>query len=378
MSKVLPLYGVVGLPEMEAVAVDILRSGRIAGGEWVAKFETGLKSIVGMPHVVSTVDMTSALFLALHLAGVTQGDEVLTTAFACLSTNSAIAQVKATPVWVDVTPGNVIVDLADLESKITDKTKAVILYHVAGYPGPAKEISDLCKKYNLVLIEDCDNALLAEQDALTVGTHGDFAIYSFYPNRQINTTEGGALACRSELMATRARHLRRFGINFDHFRAASGEINPLSDIPEIGWGITLNNLCSALGCAQFETLMARRNITLRNAGLLQTLLADIPRLKPVPVRESDKPAYWVLLVFVEEKEHVISELKKRGVMASGVHQRNDIYSGFDGKRCPLPNTDYLQDHIIGIPCGWWLEEADVLYIANALKEVVNMKVDKNA
>ena len=127
MSKIFPLYGVVSTPEMEEIALNVLRSGRIAGGEWVEKFEQGLKGVVGLPHVVSTVDMTSALFLALHLAGVQEGDEVLTTAFACLSTNSAIAQLKAMPVWVDVSVGTVSMDVADLESKISKKTKAVVL-----------------------------------------------------------------------------------------------------------------------------------------------------------------------------------------------------------------------------------------------------------
>ncbi len=370
MSKIFPLYGVVHTPEMDVLALDILRSGKIASGEWVAKFEDGLKGFIGLPHVVSTVDMTSALFLALHLAGVRPGDEVLTTAFACLSTNSAIAHSKAIPVWVDISPGTVSMSVADFESKISEKTKAVILYHVAGYPGPAKEISELCKKYNLVLIEDCDNALLATQNAVTVGSYGDFAIYSFYPNRQINATEGGALACRSEAMAARARRLRRFGIDFETFRAKTGEINPLSDIPEIGWGVTMNNLCSGLGCAQFETLHARRDATVRNAQALSSLISGVQGLTPVQVHDSDEPVYWVYLILVEDQARVLSELKKRGVMASSVHQRNDVYSGFGGRVNYLPNTDSLQSSIIGVPCGWWLTDADVVCIANALKGAV--------
>ncbi|WP_439862830.1 DegT/DnrJ/EryC1/StrS family aminotransferase [Pseudomonas antarctica] len=370
MSKVFPLYSVVTTPEMEGAAVEILRSGKIAGGEWVEKFEQGLTSIIGLPYVVSTIDMTSALFLALHLAGVSEGDEVLTTAFACLSTNSAIAHVKAVPVWVDVSVGSVSMDIADLEAKISKKTKAVILYHVAGYPGPAKEISELCRRHNVVLIEDCDNSLLATQDSMAVGSHGDFAIYSFYPNRQINATEGGALACRTEAMAKKARRLRRFGIDFNTFRTKVGEINPQSDIPEIGWGMTMNNLCSALACAQFSTVQARHEATLKNARRLETLISGIHGVQAVPVKPGDVPAYWVFLVFVEEQERVLAELKSRGVMASRVHQRNDLYSGFSGQAVELPNTDYLQSNILGLPCGWWLEEADLVVIASALKDAV--------
>lgn len=370
MSKVIPLYGVVHTPEMDSVALDVLRSGRIASGDWVAKFEEGLKGFIGLPHVVSTVDMTSALFLALRIAGVQQGDEVLTTAFACLSTNSAIAQSGATPVWVDVSQDTVSMSVSDLESKVTKKTKAVVLYHVAGYPGPAKEVSELCKKHGLILIEDCDNALLAAKNSVTVGSYGDFAIYSFYPNRQINATEGGALACRSETMARRARRLRRFGIDFETFRTKVGEINPQSDIPEIGWGVTMNNLCSGLGCAQFDTLRARHDATVRNAQALAVLLSDVQGVKSIPVQKSDEPAYWVFLVLVDEQAHILSELKKKGVMASSVHQRNDIYSGFGSEATELPNTDVLQSSIIGLPCGWWLEESDIVFIANALIDAV--------
>ncbi|WP_339456851.1 DegT/DnrJ/EryC1/StrS family aminotransferase [Pseudomonas sp. EA_65y_Pfl1_P120] len=370
MSKVFPLYRVVTTPEMEGAALEVLRSGKIASGEWVEKFEQCLTNIIGLPYAVSTFDMTSALFLALHLAGVREGDEVLTTAFACLSTNSAIAQLKAIPVWVDVSVGSVSMDIADLESKISEKTKAVVLYHVAGYPGPAKEISELCAKHNLVLIEDCDNALLATQDSMPVGSHGDFAIYSFYPNRQINATEGGALACRTEAMAKKARRMRRFGIDFETFRTKVGEINPRSDIPEIGWGITMNNLCSALACAQFSTLEARHEATLKNARKLESLILGVHGITVVPVQPTDVPAYWVFLLFVEEQERVLGELKAKGIMASQVHQRNDIYSGFSSQAFHLPNTDYLQTNILGVPCGWWLEEADLVVIANALKDAV--------
>lgn len=379
MTKEIPLYGVVNLPEMEVVALEVLRSGRIASGEFVSQFEARLGELVGLPNVVSMIDMTSALFLALHLAGVSEGDEVLTSAFACLSTNSAIAQHKAIPVWVDVKPQTVEMDIADLESKISKRTKAVILYHVAGYPGPAREIAALCKKYNIVLIEDCDNALFAARDSALVGSQGDFAVYSFYPNRQINTAEGGALVCKSNEMADRARQLRRFGIDFKTFRTAEGEIDAASDIPEIGWGMTLNNLCSALGCAQLDSAKSRQDQTREHVKQLRLLIESIHGIKPVSVIENGIPAYWVFLLFAENRDDVISALKRQGIMASTIHQRNDIYSGFGvEQKYKLPNTDYLQNHIIGIPCGWWLEEQDLKRIATALESATSLvAADKN-
>jgi perosamine synthetase len=365
--KTIPLFGVVKLPEMETAALEVLRSGRIANGDYVARFEEGIGQIIGRPNVVSTVDMTSAIFLALYMAGVGEGDEVLTTSFACMSTNSAIAQCGAVPVWVDVQPQSVEIDLEDLISKISTKTKAVILYHVAGYPGPAKEVAALCQERGLALIEDCDNALYASREGVPVGSHGDFAVYSFYPTRQINTTEGGALVCRSPDMAARARKLRRFGIDAATFRNASGEINPSSDIPEIGWAFTMNNLCAALGYAQLSTAQNRVLIAQDNATKLTQLIRVINGVRVVTVAADSLPAYWVILLFVDKRDAVLESMKQRGVMASCLHHRNDTYTGFRADAAlRLPNTTYLQDHILALPCGWWMVDGDLEAVANTL------------
>ncbi|GAC1374966.1 MAG: DegT/DnrJ/EryC1/StrS family aminotransferase [Aquirhabdus sp.] len=369
--KSIPLFGVVNLPEMEQKALEVLRSGRIASGEYVAQFEAGLGELIDAENVVSTVDMSSALVLALHLAGVRYGDEVITTAFACMSTNSAIANCGATPVWVDVKPQSVEMDPSDLEQKLTPQTKAVVLYHVAGYPGPAKEISALCKRHGITLIEDCDNALFAHQAGIPVGSYGDFAIYSFYPNRQINTTEGGALICKDSDMAARARKLRRFGIDAKNFRDLNGEINPSSDIPEIGWGYTMNNLCAAMGTAQLTTAAQRVAKAQQNVALLTEkigALHDLERhVSLMPIPHDAVPAYWVLLLWVKHRDEVLKSMKLQGVSVSTLHQRNDVYTGFHADTTALPNTTDLQNHVLAVPCGWWLSQQDLDYIVTSLQ-----------
>lgn len=363
--KQIPLFGVVHTTEMEAAALEVLRSGRIASGEYVGKFEQGIGKIVGNPNVVSTHDMTNAVFLALHLAGVRAGDEVLTTAFSCMATNSAVSHAGATPVWVDVLPRSVDMSVADAARKITPRTKAIIMYHVAGYPGPAREMAELCKARGIALIEDCDNALFATQDGAHVGGHGDFAVYSFYPNRQINCTEGGALVCKSADMAARARQLRRFGIDGVKFRTAQGEINPLADIPEIGWAYTMNNLCAALGHAQLDAAAQRVDRARANVQRLRSRLADTKGITPLNAAAGANPAYWVMLCLAENRDALLQHLKDQGVAASILHHRNDTYSGFHAVPMgPDTETAYLQQHIIGLPCGWWLGDSDVDTIGN--------------
>jgi perosamine synthetase len=369
--KPISLFGVVNLPEMEAAAVEVLRSGRIASGEYVTKFESAFGALIGQQNVVSTVDMTSAMLLALHLAGVKPGDEVLTTAFTCMSSSSAIAQCGGTPVWVDIQPNSVEIDVLDLASKITTKTRAVILYHAAGYPGPAAEVAKLCRESGVALIEDCNNALLATRDGLHVGSHGDFAVYSFYPNRQINTTEGGALICKNPSLARRARKLRRFGIDSTTFRSSIGEINPDSDIPEVGWACTLNNLCAAIGNAQLPTINQRMQQTRSNVTTLLKKIKEFPNLERIPTFGDSQSAYWALLLLVDNRDLIIASMKRQAVHTSSIHQRNDVYTGFYTSFSHiLPCTTNLQKRILAIPCGWWLSDSDLETIAGALHKAL--------
>lgn len=358
--------------QMTAVALEVINSGLIASGEYVKLFEDGLASLLSKEYVVTTNDMTSAVQLALHLSGVEQGDEVITTAFACMATNSPIAILGAKAVWVDVKEGTVFMDPIELEKAITHKTKAVILYHVAGYPGYVDAISKVCKKHKIKLIEDCDNAMLAMVDGEYVGSIGDFGVLSFYPNRQINTFEGGALICKQKNDAEKARKLRRFGIDFNSFRTTDGEINPNSDIPKIGWSVTLNNLCSAVGYHQLATVKERQIQTIENVQLLNEYLATHELINVIEPIQGTVPAYWVYLITVDNRDYVLRCLKEAGIRVSSLHQRNDLYSCFatNGLKSGS-NTEKLQNSIIAMPCGWWLNEKDISRIITVLIRVIN-------
>lgn len=368
--KTVSLFNVVNTPEMEATAIEVMRSGRIANGTYVPAFEAGLTKLLDQQNIVSTIDMSSAIHLALSLAGVRAGDDILTSAFACMSTNSPIATLGARPIWVDMAASSAYVDVDAFEAAITPQTKAAILYHLAGYPGPAKKIAEICKKYSIVLIEDCNNALLATIDGKHVGGFGDFAVYSFYPNRQINTTEGGALVCKDPAHALRARKLRRFGIDATTFRANTGEINEASVIPEAGWSIGLNNLCSAIGCEQLHSVAERMIKTRNHAAWLIEKLSAIPEVTLLHELPGSQPSYWALLMQVEDRDAVLELIKAQGVLASKLHQRNDIYTCFTPSLHNLPNTTELQRTLIALPCGWWLTQADLKRIVQALKNAL--------
>jgi dTDP-4-amino-4,6-dideoxygalactose transaminase len=256
----------------------------------------------------------------------------------------------------------------DLARKLKPSIKAVTLYHVAGYPANSDKIAAMCRAHGIPLIEDCNNALGATQNGKPVGRAGEFAVYSFYPNRQINGLEGGALACPDAQTAQHARRLRRFGIDFNTFRDARGEINPGSDVPEIGISALFSQLNAAVARSQLPTLASRQQQIQRNAARLVELLDGTAGIRLVKTEPSSSPAYWGLLLYVERRDQMLAALKGQGIQCSVLHQPNNTYSGFHSLPVELPCTRHAFDHLLALPCGWWLKGDDATRIANLVRQ----------
>lgn len=365
-ADILSLFHPVRTSEMERVAVETIRSGQIAAGPNVALFEREFGALIGREHVVATSDMTSALVLALRLAGVQPGDEVATLAFSCLSSNSAISAVGARPVWVDIDPATASMCPTDLGRALTSKTKAVTVYHVAGYPARMKEIKEVCRQRGVVLIEDCNNALGAKDGGRRIGTTGTYAVYSFYPNRQINALEGGALVCPDKDTAMQARKLRRFGIDTVTFRDLRGEINPESDVPELGLSAAMSNLNAGVALTQLPSLTDREQCTATNVQQLRDGLQGAKGVELVTVNSGMQSAHWGLLMLAQQRDMLLAALKGRGIQASALHHRNDNYSGFHAVRRDLPGTSRALAQMLALPCGWWLNAEQIDTICTAV------------
>jgi perosamine synthetase len=366
-SAVSLFNGCVTEPGQRA-ALEVLRSGQIAGGALVSRFEQAFGDLIGRPHVVATSDMSSALTLALHLSGVRPGDEVATLAFSCMSSNAPIANAGASPVWVDIDPRTAGMSTSDLLRAIGPRTKAVTMYHVAGYPGPADAVAAICRERGIAFIEDCNNALGASVEGSPVGRHGDFAVYSFYPNRQLNALEGGALVCPDAATAERARRLRRFGIDAPRFRDARGEIDPASDIPEIGWSAAFSQLNAAVGLAHLPELAPRLARQREVAARLHDGLSGLAGIASVTPPPGATGTYWGFLLLAERRDALLQTLKSAGIAASMLHQRNDGYSGFaTPAQRALPGTDAFADRMLALPCGWWLDDEQVLRLLDVVR-----------
>ncbi len=362
-----PLFGVYHDQAVEEAALAVLRSGQIASGAHVEQFRRAFADRVGRPLTVTVNDMSNAVAIALRLAGVEPGGEIITQAFSCLSSNAPLGLSGARVRWADMDPETAAVSVDGVEALMTPSTRAVLLYHVAGYPGPAHDLAALCRSRRVALIEDCNNALGATLGGVQLGQFGDYAVHSFYPNRQINAIEGGALSVSTDAEFERALKLRKYGIDPVRFRDSDGEIDPNVDVPELGWAAILNNLSSAVGLVQMDGLSARLAATRANAHRLQESLDGLPGLRLVQPLAGADPAWWAVLVLAENRDRLLTQLKRRGIAASRLHFRNDAYSGFMAERLPLPGTERFMAEIIALPCGWWLSPADMDAISEEVR-----------
>ena len=367
-----PLFGVYHDELVEQAALEVLRSGQIASGAYVEKFRAAFAQRAGRPLTVTVNDMSNAVAIAMRLAGVTAGSEIITQAFSCLSSNAPLGLSGAAVRWADMDPETASVRVESVARLITPRTRAVLLYHVAGYPGPARELAALCREHGIALIEDCNNALGATIDGRQVGQFGDYAVHSFYPNRQINAIDGGALSVSTEEEYQRALRLRKYGIDPVRFRDAEGEIDPEVDVPELGWAAVLNNLSSAVGMAQMPGLDARLARTRANAVRLREALDGLPGIQTVEPLAGADPAWWAVLALAQRRDALLSRLKQRGVAASRLHFRNDRYTGFSAQPGGLPGVDRFMDEVIALPCGWWLTGQDINAIADEVRDALTV------
>lgn len=361
----------------QAAVARVLASGHLAAGPEVAGLESDLSVGLGGRPVVALSDMTQALAMALRLSGVGEGDDVLTLSYNCLSSNAAIHAVGATPVWVDLDPETASMSLDDARARLTPRTRAVVVYHVIGYPADMSGFRRLCDEYGLALIEDANNALGARlPSGAAAGTAGDFAVFSFYANRQVSAVEGAALACPTPEAAAKVRQWRRFGVDQAKFRDARGEIDPKADVPDLGSGASasLSNVSAALARSNLAQLDERLGRIRANAAEMTRALRGVEGVTLVRPVGDAVPAYWSLLLRCAARDNVMDVLKSAGVGCSKLHQPNHVYSGFRSAPTSLPATDRFMDEVLAVPCGWWVGDDQRRMIVDLIADASRKRI----
>jgi dTDP-4-amino-4,6-dideoxygalactose transaminase len=355
----IPLHKVFVPENLDGMMEDlraVIASGWVGEGPKVQAFEQALCNVVGSDNVTALNAGTSSLQLAIRLAGVEAGDEVISTPMTCVATNLPIVLVGAIPVWADVDPTTGNISPASIESLITPRTKAIMVVHWGGYPCDMAEIDAIARKAGIKVIEDAAHALGSTYHGKPIGSHSEFVCFSFQAIKHIHTGDGGLLSCRSMVDHARARSLKWFGI--DRERRQVNEYGIAEwDIVEAGYKFHMNDLAATLGLAQLphlDAIIAARRL---NARKFYEAFAGLKRLK-LPIEKTDRQSsYWLFTVLVDDQVGFIRYLNNKGIASSIVHSRNDhskVLSHLQKRE--LPGLDKFASSMVCIPVGQWVDE----------------------
>jgi perosamine synthetase len=349
---------------IEQVA-ETLRSTLVSEGKLVQKFETELTATFGMVRPVAVNSGTSALHLALVLAGVRDGDEVVLPAQTFVASGMVIMMCGARPVFADIQPYTGNMDPASVSAKITPRTKAIMPVHWAGCPCDMDEISEVAREHKIAVLEDAAHALGATYRGRPIGSISRFTAFSFQAIKHLTTGDGGALCCLDDRDYQEARRRRWFGIDRLQTPSILGERE--YNLETIGFKYHLNDLAAAVGSGNMPDVP--RNLTRhrRIAEAYKDGLKNVPGLTLLQYPADRESAWWIFTVLVERREEFIRALKNKGVPASVVHQRIDRNSVLGGLREDLVHQRFFDERQVALPIHAALTEEDVQAVVKAVR-----------
>lgn len=337
------------LPELDS----ILHSGTLAYGKWGRKFEEKLAACIGTPNIAVVNSFNSAMLVTLTTLDIKQGDEIIASPMSCLASNQPFATIGAKIIWADIDPATGTLNPDSVKSKISKKTKAIFHNHHCGYPGYIDEINDIGGKNGIYVVDDAIEAFGSEYKSKVIGNTGtDATVFSFQTVRLPNTIDGGAVSFKDNTLFEKAKRMRDLGVDRKTFRNELGEISPLCDITVPGYGATLSDVNSYIGCSQLEDI---NNLIKKQRTNAETWISKIENEYPdykILTRPHQNPNYWVFGILAPNKTETILHFRSLGFYASGVHLPNNNYSVF-GQQGELPGVEEFYARFVALPCGWW-------------------------
>ena len=350
-------FDTVVTEDAKAIVRKCLDSGMLSEGKIVASFEDALEQVFGYKGVAVNSG-TSALHLALILACVNRGDEVILPAQTFVATGLAVLYCGAIPVFADIQMnGNI--DTIDVRRKITKKTKAIICVSWGGNPCDLLTLQVICRDYGLKLIQDNAQAFGATYLGNPISDYGDFSCFSFQAIKHLTTGDGGLLVCKSEEDYEKARRLRWFGIDRNlNLADETGERQ--YNLSELGYKYHMNDYSAALGLGNLHgvkgRLLARKRISEYYDTYLQRYW----------ISRNVGSSHWLYTIWVEKRDGFIKMMKSKNISVSVVHvgiDRNNIFRSV----ADLPVQRKWDEHHICLPCHSSLSVEDCQRIVEAVK-----------
>ena len=345
-------------------AYNAIKEGRLSSGSYVKKFEQEFANYIGTKFAIAVNSATSGLQLSLASLGIYDG-EVITTPFTYAATSNVIVHQNAKPVFVDVDKTTYNIDPDKIEKAITKKTRAIMPIHYGGQCSEMEEISEIASKHNLFVIEDAAPAIGATHKQRRAGTFGIISAFSFFPDKNLTTGEGGMVVTSDPELADKCEELRKNG--------ASSRYHHTS----IGWNFKMPDPNAALGLSQLkriESIIATKN---KIAKYYQVSLEKINEIQPPIVKEYNRHTfmlYSILTKDLKQREEIKNTLANKGIESRinfpSVHLQPIYKQMFGFQNDSFPISENLSDRILGLPIFFSMKEEQQDQIVNVIREIV--------
>ena len=348
--------------ELDKRLTDVLASGKFILGPEVKELEEKQADYVGTKYCITCASGTDALQIALMALNIGVGDEVITTAFTYIATGEVIAQVGATPVFVDINSVTYNIDPSKIEAAITDKTKAIIPVSLYGQCADFDEINAIAEKHNLAVIEDGAQSFGATYKGKRSCGLSTIGCTSFFPTKPLGCYgDGGAIFTDDENLAKAMDQIHRHGQDrrYHHIR--------------MGLNSRLDTLQAAVLLAKMtkfdEEIKRREEVGNRYTSLLK----DVKGIKTPVIKDSNTCVFAQYTIVVENRDELQAKLKEKGI-PTAVHypiplNKQPIFENMSHVGA-IPNAEYVAEHVISLPMSAWLKDEDMDYIVAAIKELV--------
>jgi len=363
--------------DVELVKEAIQRGMFWAIGPNIEKLENMLAEYVGIRYALVFNSGTSALHTLLLAYGIGQGDEVIVPSFTFIATTNAPLFVGAKPVFADIEERTYGLAPEDVERRITPRTKAIIPIHYGGSPCFIRELKQVAKEYNLILIEDAAESLGASVDGKKVGSFGDAAILSFCSNKVITTGEGGAVVTDS------AEIYERLKLTRSHGRAETANYfssTEYMDYVALGYNFRMSDITAALGIAQLGKIDRVIEMRRKNAEMLSAKLSQLAEIEVPHPPDNSFHVYQMYTIRVkdgqEQRDSLLAYLTQKGIMTKvyfpPVHLTH-FYKNELRYNCELPVTERLSQQVLTLPMYPSLTEDEIEYIADGVAAFFSQK-----
>ena len=364
----------LGQPELNAIA-EVLAGPILTTGETVTRFEKEFAAYLGRRYALGVTSCTGALHMALLALGIGPGDEVITTPMTFIATASAIAEVGAKPVFVDVEPDTGNLDANRIEAAITEHTKAILPVHLFGLMCDMRAIRGIADRHKLNIIEDCAHCVEGVRDGIRPGELSDAACFSFYATKNLTCGEGGALVTDRDDLVEKLRLLRLHGMTKT---AADRQREGYThwDMTMLGWKYNMDNIQAALLLPQMERIVPKLERRHFLAAIYEKRLLEVQGVRLPATRENTVHArhLYPILVDAAIRDQVVNGLIKAGIGVvvnyRAIHLLSYFSETFGYREGDFPVAERIGNEILSLPFYPTMQEEAVHKVVDVLKRLV--------